>query len=270
MNGELAQTAALAAHAKAHAVDARLGGDDTYWAAHSTFKYVKTITFVVVKRRFLRSSQQQVATTPSGWMAALPPSSLITLFSRGPAGSLRAHIASAFVSGTRDGIVVSSNGSGGIWVPSWDLTRDEYPEHKIWRVRYVMVKGSAIPLLAMTVEEARERLGKILRVAADFAGADLALSSWCETFRKAEDALGAPNPVAPYHPDILPPDGYTLAARQLLAAAVGGFVFGGMGSWNDYSPESSDARQEYERLSEQLYAAVTDGLRVAVNDGMAR
>ena len=76
-------------------------------------------------------------------------------------------------------------------------------------------------------------------------------------------------PTAPYHPDILPPAGYTLAAQQLLAAAVGGFVFGGMGSWNDSAPESADARPQYERLSEELYAAVTGGLVVAINGGMA-
>ncbi len=268
MNGILAQTAALAAHAKARTVDARLGGNDTYWAAHSTFKYVKTLKFIGVKRGFFRSNQQEIATTPSGWMAALPPASVITFFSLGATSNLPAHVASAFVGRTREGIGVFSNSAGGIWVPSWSVTEDKSPEHRIWRVRYTMVEAPDIPLRSMTVEQARKRLGNILCQVAEFAGTDKWLSSWCETFRKAEDTLDAPNPVAPYHPDIIPPEGYTLAARQLLAAAVGGYVFGGMGSWNDGVPGSSDARREYERLTAELYAAVIDGLGVAINGGM--
>jgi hypothetical protein len=269
MNGILAQTAALTAHAKVHALDPQLGGDDAYWAAHSTFKYVKTVTFLAVKRGLLRSSQQEIATTPPGWMTALPRASVIRFFSLGAAGSPAAHVASAFVGGTREGIGVSSSGSNDIWIPAWNATGDKYPEQKIWRVQYTMVKDSGIPLPAPTVVIARERLGKALREITDFAAADSGLSPWCETFQRAADALGAPNPAAPYHPDILPPEGYTLEARQLLAAAVGGFVFGGMGSWNDGGPESSDARQEYEQLSTELYAAVMEGLGVAVNDGAA-
>ena len=76
--------------------------------------------------------------------------------------------------------------------------------------------------------------------------------------------------MAQFHPDILPSAGYTLAARQWLAAEVGGFVFGGMGSWNDGGPVSAQARLEYDRLTEELYSAVTDVLRVAVNTGMDR
>lgn len=269
VNGILAQTAALAALAKVHALDPRLGGDDAYWAAHSTFKYVKAVTFVAVKRGFFRSSQEEIATTPPGWMTALPRGSVIRFFSLGAAGNLPAHVASAFVGGTREGIAVSSSAANGIWIPAWEATGDKYPEPQIWRVRYTMMKAPGIPPFAPRVQMARERLGKVLREATDFAAADPGLSSWCETFRKAAAALEAPNPVAPYHPDILPPEGYTLDARQLLAAAVGGFVFGGMGSWNDGGPESSEARQQYDRLSKKLYAAVMEGLGVAVNDGTA-
>src|SRR4051794_262143 len=54
--------------------------------------------------------------------------------------------------------------------------------------------------------------------------------------------LTAVEPTAPYHPDILPSAGYTLAARQLLAGAVASFVFGGMGSWNDVVSHRSRTR----------------------------
>jgi len=132
-----------------------------------------------------------------------------------------------------------------------------------------MMKGAEIPQSTQRVQIARERLSKVLNEAIDFAATDAFLSHWCETFRKAAAALDAPNPRAPYHPNILPPEGYTLDARQLLASAVRGFILGGMGSWNDWGPKSSDARQEYERLSKVLYAAVIEGLEVAINDGLA-
>lgn len=45
----------------------------------------------------------------------------------------------------------------------------------------------------------------------------------------------------------------TRAARQVFAAAVGAWVFGGMGSWNDFFVEDENLRQRYEEVSESLF-----------------
>src|SRR5258708_16386767 len=78
-------------------------------------------------------------------------------------------------------------------------------------------------------------------------------------------SFGASKPIAPYHPDVLPADGYSLSARQLMAASVAAFVFGGMGSWNDTGFADREMQARYERVTRQLYIAVMDGLVTAVN-----
>ena len=72
MNGVLAQTAALAAHARVKLLDARLGGDEAYWERHSTLKYTRALTFKARRRGLFRSAEVVVASNPMEWMSTLP------------------------------------------------------------------------------------------------------------------------------------------------------------------------------------------------------
>jgi hypothetical protein len=70
--------------------------------------------------------------------------------------------------------------------------------------------------------------------------------------------------VAPYHADILPPDA-TLERRQLAASVVPGWVFGGMGSWNDGGLTDPAAQRDYERVGANPYSALLTALPAASN-----
>ena len=48
---------------------------------------------------------------------------------------------------------------------------------------------------------------------------------------------------------------------------MAGFVFRGMGSWNDYGFSDRELQTRYERVTSRLYAAVMDGIIAAVNEG---
>jgi hypothetical protein len=63
--------------------------------------------------------------------------------------------------------------------------------------------------------------------------------------------------------DLLPA-AYPAAARMLSATASAAWVFGGMGSWNDLSFQGP-LREQYERVSEDLYLAALDALVAATN-----
>jgi len=199
-------------------------------------------------------------------MDTLPRGAEINLVSLGSSGSLAPHIAVAFAGGTREAIAVSRDGENSLWVPMWSAVA-RYPETKIWSVQYSRALARATPA-SLSIREAKDRLERAVRETAEFAFAQ-GLSVWGETFERAAGSLESAQPVAPYHPDILPPGGYSLAARRLLAAAVGAFVFGGMGSWNDITVADPEARARYEPLTRELYAAVMDGLIAAVNQGIA-
>ncbi len=251
VNAILAQTAALAAHARAAGVDPHLGGDDAYWSRHSTFQFVRALHFVARRRRLFRSVEEEVATTPAVWMAKLPEKAVIELVS----------------GGTGEGIAVSRGLATFYWSPEW-TTVAQYPETRIWSVKYSGTAGLAFRASDATIAQATECLSATLREVVRFTSANDGMASWGETFEKAAESFGSSQPLAPYHPDILPARGYTLAARQLLAASVGAFVFGGMGSWNDLGFRDPAVHAEYERLTKELYAAVIGGLVAAVNQGM--
>jgi hypothetical protein len=267
MNGILAQTAALAAHARARLLEARLGGDEAYWERHSTLKYVRTLTFKTRKRGVFRSAEVALASSPSGWMSALPAGADVSLVSLGASGPLEAHIASAFVGGTQEGIAVLREDGGDLWVPTWEVV-SQYPDTKIWSVTYLATASHGVEVAGKTLDRARTDLAAALNEVTAFATTETSLSGWRKTFDKARDALDASAPSPLYHPDILPPDGYSLPARQLIAASVGAFVFGGMGSWNDCGFEDREVQAHYERLTKKLYVAVMDALVSSINGGL--
>lgn len=267
MNGILAQSAALAAHAQARWLDPRLGGDEVYWERHSTFRYVRTLTFKSLKRGLFRESEVEVASSPCEWMATFPVDARVALVCLGASTPVEASAASPFVSSARAGIAVLWDGGGNLWSPAWEAV-GRYPDTKIWRVTYLARATLEVKATWQPLNEARTALADTLNDVAAFASAHEGLLGWRETFEKASQALHAPEPISPYHPDILPLEGYSLPARQLLAASVGGFVFGGMGSWNDCAFEEPEVQPRYECVTRQLYTAVLGGLVSAVNTGL--
>ena len=54
-------------------------------------------------------------------------------------------------------------------------------------------------------------------------------------------------------------------AHRLLAMASSAWAFGGMGSWNDLGFATTEANDEYEAVSRDLYAAIMDAVVAAVN-----
>lgn len=119
--------------------------------------------------------------------------------------------------------------------------------------------AGARPDLAAARRDLDQALGEI----SAFATAN-GLEFWVPWFDKARMALTSPSPSAPYHQDLVPADA-PLERRQLAAAAVQGWVFGGMGSWNDEGPSDRRAVTEHTRVSQQLYTALLNGLTAAVN-----
>jgi hypothetical protein len=112
----------------------------------------------------------------------------------------------------------------------------------------------------------KEKLRKIISDAESFARRpDIDAVYWADCFSKSLQLLDSPNPVPPYHPDMLPDTGFDLEARQVIAAAVQAYVFGGMGSWNDMGFENKDLNEEYQRITKELYEAVKMSIVMASN-----
>ena len=94
---------------------------------------------------------------------------------------------------------------------------------------------------------------------------------WAPYFQKGLTALQSDDPFDVKNDDsefnhnrLFPGWGYSLDALQVFAASASGYLFGGMGSWNDMGfPD--EAQRQYESLSTELYRAVTAGIEASTN-----
>jgi hypothetical protein len=141
-----------------------------------------------------------------------------------------------------------------LWYPQWKIGG---PSEKPWTVEYrsLMFPNShrRLPIDLMLIKsELRFAIQRAIRFAWK-SGTDL--EKWGDWLEHALPLLDDANPVAPFHPDMLPEEGYSLLARQILAAAAQADVFHGMGSWNDVSFQDTHFQREYRSVSEQLYEA---------------
>jgi hypothetical protein len=143
----------------------------------------------------------------------------------------------------------------------------EHPEQKIWKVSYGRIAEAVLPIDYSFLDrlETRKKLEATLTETLDFSrrhrDGDFSVS-----FQRALDILGGRQASPPDSLDMYPP-GYLDAEHQtLLDAAEAAWVFGAMGSWNDWGSADSAIEKEYEELSSRLYALVCAAVTAAVNE----
>jgi len=256
MNGELAQLAALAAHGNAH-----LAGETVaeLFPGNSTFRYVNGVRF--------RHENDETTDCLSWWGrlrdGAVTRLGLVRVRPKRRFPGILEHEAVAFAGGLSAGILTYSGvDSRDLWRPHWEVTEPNHPDRSIWAIDYAATPPAGVTLqeLPGDLGAARSRMATALERIRAFA-ATQELESWTPWFDQALALLASPAPVPPTHPDILPPVGYSLMARQVLSAAARGWVFGGMGSWNDADlPDTA-----YQSVTEEYFEAVMNGIVAAVN-----
>ena len=255
MNAELAQLAALVGHGNA----ALAGSPAELFPANSTFRFVNAI-------RFIGPSWE--ASDCATWWGMMKDEGIsqlqlvrITRAKRFP--GISEHHEVAFAGGLAAGILAHSDeGPGKLWRPHWRVTEPKHRQNAIWTVEYHASDATSLTTVpdSPSIDAAGKALAEALELIRHFA-ATQELESWTPWFDQALALLVSPAPVPPSHPDILPNLGYSLRARQILAAAVRGWVFGGMGSWNDADlPDPA-----YETTTQEYFEAVMNGVVAAVN-----
>lgn len=262
MNAKLAQAIALVAFGNAFLRDVSLRVAPELIRYHSTFKNVQEVRFVRYKRRWRACGRVFAVHDPGQWLAILKEANAreIKLGSRSqlpqPFSENLDHILA---------LEVRMEEHLELWVPSWKLRRWRRSNDKIWAVTYKGFRQSesTVPALQIgqTTMELKEALHQIRRFTLDHK-----LFTWGDQFRAALALLSDTNPTIPYFPDLLPNiPSVDLAVRRLLAAAVQGWVFGGMGTWNDIVFNEKSVVLDYRSVTGRLYAAVCRAIYAAVN-----
>lgn len=266
MNGELAQRISLVAYGNAFLA----GRDHGDVGATTTFRYVHSLefTFQASRRRRTRS-----AMTPTSWFEQLASRGVqrlsidrIGAIERPRGGPLPEHLEVAFVRGEHSAILGQRAKKTELWRASWAIASGERPaDNRIWDVRYEGGEtATPVALHHPALTDAADQLDRTLTETERFARAN-DTGHWIEWFGAARRLLSGDEPEIPYHTDLVPKD-VSLERRRVLAAAVKGYVFGGMGSWNDLGFGDSATRAEYVDLAERLYQSVMYALDAAVDE----
>jgi hypothetical protein len=249
VNGELAQLCALVSHGNAF-----LGGQDTdppeLFGANNTFDFVRDVRFVFDGGREVHGT--------SRWFDALRVGGCERM-SLAIARTTPTY-AVAFVGGGDWHIHAAGGSTPGAWYGNWAYRRDSKREP--WEIAYVTIAcagGHGNTPLAV----ASARLAAALDVAEAFDRK--AEVGFVEDFVRARELLGARDPGTKLTRDLLPEGGYGLEAQQLLGAGATAWVFGGMGWWNDFSPEDPAVGREHEQITQTLFGAVLDAIETAIN-----
>jgi len=265
MNGELAQLIAIAAHGNAAllAPDSPAG----LWTGNSTLRYVNRLSFV--RSPAPAGSTGPIALDIASWWCELRQRGLrrLTVVRTGqaiPGRNLPEYLDAAFAGGVHAGLLATfDRGADETWTARWEVTEPQHPNQAIWSVTYhgATVTGPGAVPPSTPLHQAVLELAESLRRIGSFATGN-GLEEWSPRFTDALAMLSAPSPTVPYYPDLLPERGYSLPARRLMAAAAGGWVFGGMGSWNDSVPS---AAAEYESVTQAHFEAEMNAFVTAAN-----
>lgn len=264
MNGELAQAAALAAHARA-----ALARGEGFWLdlSHVTFQFVHAVAFDEDPRGAAPGAGAPWrGASPGEWYEHLVRGGTrdVALVIRPAGGALADHRASAF-SGGGGWVIHAAQAAGGVaWPARWSVTHPQAPDRRIWSVAYRGFADAEPPPAGATLPDARRRLAAVLAEAESFSRENR-LEPWQGIFADARRSLDENRGDSKNHPGLLPAAFYTSEARGLLAACQGAWVFGGMGSWNDLGFEGDETQGRYDAISAELHAAVLDGVAAAVN-----
>jgi hypothetical protein len=171
--------------------------------------------------------------------------------------------ASAFPGGLDWEIAAVYPGLSTRWQPEW-----QHAEGAGLPLQLSFSESDSLPLRIATttgsgLTQAQAELESALSTAQTFSDARGLGFGW--RLADARTALANPSPRPVHHLDLLPRRGFPLAARQLVAAADRGWVFGGMGSWNDRSFTDNGEQDAFDEVSTSLLQALILAVASGVN-----
>ncbi|WP_370091905.1 hypothetical protein [Streptacidiphilus sp. MAP12-20] len=258
MNGELAQYFALATHGSAWLQESGGRTAPALDQSNSTFQFARTVTFAEVPGTGTWLKKLAARGVDRIWLAAPGQPS-------NGGKALEAHVAAAFAGGLQAGLLTTGPKGNQLWRASWKAGDPAAADRRVWDIDYHCDEVTFTPdPFRIPVADAKGALDSALEAVAQFSQL-YELRPWDSVFAKARALLGADTFEDLYHQDLFPEGRYDLASRQLAAAAQSSWVFGGMGSWNDLGFADAEIHTEYERLSRELFAAVTQGCIAAAN-----
>lgn len=267
MQGTIAQAAALVMMGNATLGDA---DPEAGWPDAHVFQVCNQVGFDSFSGSSGEPDAEPYALNPNAWLQRLKAEGVheLRLHHLHDNAAISDRMSVAFVGGGGRWLIETAKGErSDLWEARWAITRRDAPDRRIWTVTYGRI-AEAVELPAppdYDLQALRAGLARTLDAIAAFARAQR-LKTFAAAFERGRETLDSEAPPTGHTFGDLPLSCIPLPARQLLGAVEAGWVFGGMGSWNDLDFEGS-AQAIYDRLSEALFAGLNAALVVAVNSG---
>ncbi len=262
MNSETAQIASLVLHANAYLQ----GYEIRFDLNHSLAEYCQSIEFITMPETTSFDDHTIIANNPNEWFALLSAQGVERLnlhFGTSNQDNITDRMSAAFVGGGGRWIIEAVKGKVcDLWEGIWKTSK--LRGNRLWKVYYcLLARDWPVRPPTTSLTKARSRLQDALDDITLFAQRNEVTKYWVEDFNDAKQALII-DPLMTESDYV--PNGYlSNEARQLFTACFHGWVFGGMGSWNDYWFEEENTMAEYNRVSDELYEAICLSLVSAVN-----
>jgi hypothetical protein len=233
----------------------------TFYPANSTFQFCQCVRYVDITASDKAKQETAWAADPTAWLERLKNEGYI---------ALRLHNGAQDATMTEkaavpDRMLVGFVGAGGRWLIEaigprgsdywegrWDLGDRARADRRIWRVTYGRIAASLVTPGASPddLEELRRTLDTAFLDIGAYASSRK-LDNFAAIFEKSRMQLTTEVTGSDLdYTDLTLKGQLSSTAERLLAASQLGWVFGGMGSWNDVAPQ---ADEEYDRLSEKLF-----------------
>ncbi len=239
MLGTVAQAIALTAYGNAYLQSSKSFALAEFWPSNSTFKYCEFVQFTADGAAW--------ATDPIRWLERLRQEGVC---------EFRLDYRAV---GNRDWCwLLEASGPKGCdwWEPQWEPGDSPRADGRIWHVSYRRIARDVATRVspAIDLESLKHDLNRTLTEIRDYSTGH-GLEQFARIFETSRLQLsGEASLESVYHPDLLPAGRAPTIAQRMLAASQTGWVFGGMGSWNDgaYDPNDADCR----RLTQELHSSL--------------
>jgi len=267
VNGTVAQAVALVCHGNAFL---RGLGTPPDVSANSTMQFVASVRFIEEHRGWLWGRRERLAATSvHAWFEELRRREHDRLLLRCLAPERLPDAVGLAPLGDGPWELASSGRQRGErrWSATWEVGDREEPERRIWHLTYRGRAHAREAVPRASLEACREALVRALGPITAFSR-EVAGGAFLEAFEGARSTLERGEPRG-FHRDLAPEGALPALAARLLDACQVGWVFGGMGWWNDAFYEG-EAGRRFEDATHGYWRALSAAIVAAANSSAAR